>query len=48
MNLLRRWRERRRCFHHNHRTGESWIGNGSVMDYLKYYECSRCGKGWLI
>jgi hypothetical protein len=47
MNWIRRWRKRRRCFHHDNHTGESWIGRGSIIDWRKYYECSRCGKAWV-
>lgn len=46
--MIRRWRERRRCFHHDHRTGQSWIGRGSIIDYRKLYTCDSCGKVWVI
>jgi hypothetical protein len=46
--IWQRWRDRRRCFHHDHRTGTSWVGPGTIMDYRKLYECKRCGKIWII
>ncbi len=47
MSWLKTWRERRRCFHHDNHSGESWIGRGSIIDWRKHYECSRCGKVWV-
>lgn len=46
--MIRRWLDRRRCFHHNNHTGESYIGRGSIIDYRKFYSCSKCGKVWII
>jgi hypothetical protein len=46
-----RWRRRRYCFHHDHRTGESWILPGIIIDYRKLYRCSTrlggCDKVWI-
>lgn len=40
-------RTQRRCFHHNHSTGKSWI-SGRIIDYRKLWDCTRCGKTWVI
>lgn len=47
---LRAWREQRRCFHHDNRTGESYVGRGMLVDLgrRKVYECSACGRVWVI
>jgi hypothetical protein len=42
-----RW-QRRRCFHHDHRSGESWIKEQLVdVGRRKMWWCDRCGKTWL-
>lgn len=48
MSWWRAWRKRRQCFHHDHTTGESWVGRGSIIDYRKLYLCDRCGRIWVI
>lgn len=47
--LFRTRRERARCFHHDHRTGVTWI-QWELIDAgrAKLYECIRCGKVWII
>lgn len=45
--MFRTWRKRRRCFHHDNHTGESWVGRGSIIDYRKYYACKNCGRTWI-
>lgn len=46
--MIRRWLERRRCFHHNHTTGVSWI-TGELVDLgrAKLFRCVECGKVWI-
>jgi hypothetical protein len=46
--VIREWRRRRNCFHHDRLTGESWISPGSIIDYRKLYTCSRCRKVWIL
>lgn len=45
--MFRTWRKRRRCFHHDNHTGESWVGRGSIIDYRKLYACKNCGRTWI-
>lgn len=41
----RRWRARRDCFHHDHRTGTSWIQTIGIIDGgRKAYRCTGCDK----
>jgi hypothetical protein len=45
----RRWRVRRSCFHHEPRTGESFIDSMLIeMGSRKLYWCRHCGKHWVI
>ncbi len=37
----------RYCFHHDHRTGESWI-RGRIIDHRKLWDCTKCAKTWVI
>ncbi len=46
--MIRRWLTRRRCFHHDNITGESWIGRGQIIDYRKLYRCDHCGRIWIL
>jgi len=41
------WLDRRNCFHHNHKTGESWIET-EIIDWRKLYTCRDCGRRWVI
>jgi len=49
-NVIRRWLNRRRCFHHDNHTGESWIGRGVLIDLgrRKLYRCSHCERTWIL
>lgn len=49
-SIYRRWRRRRDCFHHDNRTGNSWIGRGVLIDLgrRKLYRCDHCDKVWII
>jgi hypothetical protein len=46
--MIRRWRQRRNCFHHDNITGDSWIGRGVIIDWRKLYRCSHCRKVWIM
>lgn len=53
MNVLRRlWQarsQRRKCFHHDMRTGETWISSGLVdLGRRKLFVCSECGTAWIF
>lgn len=42
------WRKRqkqRRCFHHDHVTGETWM-RSQMIDHGKFFWCRKCDKGW--
>lgn len=42
-----RWRDRRACFHHDHRTGTSWIGERLIeMGSRKMFWCRKCQRTW--
>lgn len=44
---LKAWRERRRCFHHDWRTGTSWIEDQIVdAGRAKHFWCTRCRRYW--
>jgi hypothetical protein len=47
MSWFKTWRRRRACFHHNWRTGESWV-NGMLVDFgrAKHFTCRECGRYW--
>jgi len=46
--MIRRWRDRRDCFHHDHRSGQSWI-TGQLIDtgMRKLWRCTRCERIWI-
>ncbi len=46
--MIRRWLKRRRCFHHDINTGESWIGRGQIIDWRKLYRCKNCERTWIL
>jgi hypothetical protein len=48
IGVLRRWRARRECFHHNCATGESFI-TGRLVDLgrRKLFTCRECGRRWI-
>lgn len=47
MKWLRAWRKRRACFHHDWRTGESWIADQIVdAGRAKHFWCTRCDRYW--
>lgn len=50
MRLIRAWRERRNCFHHNPTNGASWVTRGQLIDLgrRKLYKCVECRKVWII
>lgn len=42
------WRRKADCFHHNHRTGESWIANRLIdLGRRKMFWCIKCNKTWI-
>ncbi len=44
---LAKWRKRRACFHHDRRTGASWIAFQLVhFGSAKHFWCTRCGRYW--
>lgn len=44
---LARRRKRRNCFHHDHRTGTSWI-KSQLIDYgRKLFWCTTCERTWI-
>lgn len=51
--MIRRWirarQARRACFHHNHRTGESWV-TGELIDLgrRKLFSCNHCDQMWFV
>ena len=45
--MFKNWRRRRNCFHHDWRTGESWI-TGQIIDPGKMFRCKRCGRMWFV
>jgi len=46
--MIRAWLKRRRCFHHDHHTGQTWI-KGQLIDMgiRKIFRCTHCGKTWI-
>lgn len=45
--MIRRWLKRRRCMHHNWRTGETYIKSMLInLGMGKLFWCDRCGKGF--
>lgn len=46
--MIRRWRTQRAGFHHDWRTGQSWITGRLIdMGMPKLFACSRCEKRWI-
>lgn len=46
--VRRRWLERRDCFHHDHRSGVSWIDSELIdLGRRKRFWCVKCGRVWL-
>jgi hypothetical protein len=47
MSWLKTWRTRRACFHHDTRSGTSWIAS-RLVDFgrAKHHWCTRCGRYW--
>lgn len=43
----RNWRARKDCFHHDHRTGESWI-KSQIIDPGKMFWCNQCQQTWFV
>ena len=42
-------RDRAACFHHDHRTGESWIESRLIeVGRNKIFWCTKCGKTWIV
>lgn len=49
MTVMRKWRARRECFHHDHRTGTSWITSQLINTGMgKMFSCQRCGRTWFV
>jgi hypothetical protein len=47
--VLTRWRRQRRCFHHDHTTGESWLTSFLIQNGMgKLFRCTRCFRAWTI
>lgn len=47
--MIRRWLQRRRCFHHDRHTGTSWIQSQLIdLGMRKLYHCTECGKVWIL
>lgn len=45
---ISRWLNRRRCFHHDHRTGRTWIKDQLIDTGMrKMHWCTECGKTWI-
>ena len=44
--MIRRWRKRRACFHHDHSTGTSWLLSQIIDGGRKHWWCTAGGKGW--
>lgn len=43
----RRWRAQRACWHHDRRTGASWLLGQSIdMGMRKMWWCGRCDRTW--
>lgn len=43
------WRKRRNCFHHDHRSGVSWIESRLIdMGSRKMFWCTDCGRTWFV
>lgn len=48
-NTWRRYRARKACFHHDRRTGTTWITSQLIDTGMrKLLWCTRCGKDWII
>lgn len=48
-NWWKRWRLRRSCFHHDHRTGTSWVRLYGILDWgTKAYVCRACDKMFFV
>lgn len=44
-----RWRKRVNCFHHNPRTGESWINSHLINTGTgKMFWCRQCDQTWVV
>lgn len=39
-------KEGKNCFHHDYRSGESWI-KSQIIDYRKLYWCTKCQRRWV-
>lgn len=51
MTWYARWRKRRNCFHHWHRTGHemSWITSELIdSGRRKMFTCTECGRRWFV
>lgn len=48
MRFLARRRLRRQCFHHDRRSGESWIKEQLIdCGCRKMFWCDRCERTWI-
>jgi len=48
-NWWRRRRAQRSCFHHDWRTGRSWIADELIdMGMRKMFTCWHCDKVWFV
>jgi hypothetical protein len=40
---------RKNCFHHDHRTGESWIASRLIdVGARKMFWCIKCNQTWIV
>lgn len=47
--MFTQWRASRNCFHHDHRTGESWIVSTLTHAGMgKTFWCRKCGRAWTV
>ena len=45
MSWLKTWRERKRCWHHDVHTGETWTYSYLIDTGMrKLFACKQCGK----
>ena len=46
---IKRLLARRRCFHHDHHTGTSWIRENLIdLGRRKQFWCDHCDKIWIF
>lgn len=49
MRWFKEWRRKRACFHHNPKTGESFLRDTMIHSgSSKMFWCTRCNQDWTL